>query len=101
MSMQSIRTLLPRVLRDLGLESGVSGWRAVQEWPEAAGPRIARRSRAVSFHDGTLNVEVEGSAWLHELGYLKRELLRQVNRRLGSEQVRELRFTIARGGIRR
>jgi predicted nucleic acid-binding Zn ribbon protein len=55
----------------------------------------------VSFHDGTLNVEVEGSAWLHELGYLKRELLRQVNRRLGSEKVRELRFTIARGGIRR
>ena len=99
--MQSIRALLPRVLRELGLESGVAGWRAVQEWPEAAGSRIARRTRAVSFHDGTLNVEVEGSAWLHELGYLKRELLRQVNRRLGSAQVRELRFTIARGGIRR
>jgi predicted nucleic acid-binding Zn ribbon protein len=101
MSMQSIRALLPRVLRDLGLEHGVAGWRAVEEWSEAAGDRIASRTRALSFHEGTLHVEVEGSAWLHELGYLKRELLRQVNRRLGSAQVRELRFTIARGGIRR
>ena len=99
--MQPIRTLLPRVLRNLGLEDGVAGWRAVEQWSEAAGPRIARRTRALSFHDGTLSVEVEGSAWLHELCYLKRELVRQVNRRLGSAQVRELRFMIARGGIRR
>jgi predicted nucleic acid-binding Zn ribbon protein len=101
MSMQPIGALLPRVLRELGLEAGVSGWRAVQEWPEAVGPRIARRTRATAFKEGTLHVEVEGSSWLHELGFLKRELIRQVNRRLGSLLVRELRFTIARGGNRR
>jgi predicted nucleic acid-binding Zn ribbon protein len=101
MSMQPIGALLPRVLRDHGLQEGVAGWRAVQEWPEAVGPRIARRARATAFQEGTLQVEVEGSSWLHELGFLKRELIRQVNRRLGSMQVRELRFSIARGGNRR
>ncbi len=80
----------------------MDGWRAVREWGEWVGPRVARRSQAVSFHQGTLVVEVEGSAWLHELGFLKRELLDQIGRNLGSRAVRDLRFvTKTRGGIRR
>ncbi len=77
------------------------GWRAVKEWPAAVGPRIARRARAVSFQEGTLVVEVEGSAWLHELSMLKPDLVRQMHRRLGSAHVRDLRFIHARGGIQR
>ena len=101
MIVESISGVLPALLRDLGLEAGILGWRAVREWPDAVGPGLARRTRAVSFQEGTLLVEVEGSAWLHELNILKRDLLRQLNRHLGSELVRDLRFTNARGGIRR
>lgn len=99
--MESIARVLPVLLRDLGLEAGVLGWRAVTEWPAAVGPRVARRARAVSFKDGTLRIEVEGSAWRHELGMLERDLLRQLNRHLGSDLVRDLEFIKARGGIRR
>jgi len=98
---ESIARVLPALLRDLGLEAGVLGWRAVTEWPAAVGPRVARRTRAVSFKDGTLRVEVEGSSWRYELGVLKRDLLRQLNRHLGSELVRDLEFIQARGGILR
>ena len=101
MIVQSISGVLPALLRDLGLEAGIMGWRAVREWPDAVGPRIARRTRAVRCVEGTLLVEVEGSAWLHELGFLDRELLGQLNRRLGSQHVRALRFINARGGIQR
>lgn len=99
--MQSISGVLPGLLRELGLEAGIAGWRALAEWPEVVGPRIAQRTRAVSFHEGTLRVEVQGSAWLHELGFLKRDLLRQLGQRLGSEHVRHLQFIIARGGTQR
>jgi predicted nucleic acid-binding Zn ribbon protein len=98
---ESISRVLPALLRDLGLEAGVLGWRAVTEWAAAVGPRIARRTRAVSFRDGTLLIEVEGSSWRYELGFLKRDLLRQLNTHLGSQLVRDLEFTKARGGIRR
>lgn len=77
------------------------GWRAVREWPDAVGPRVARRARAVSFQEGTLVVEVEGSAWLQELSILKRDLVCQLNRHLGSPHVRDLRLINARGGIQR
>jgi len=99
--MESIARVLPALLRELGLEAGVLGWRAVTEWPDAVGPPIARRTRAVSFQDGTLRIEVEGSAWRYELELLKRDLLRQLNQRLGSPLVRDLEFIQARGGIRR
>lgn len=76
------------------------GWRAVETWPEIVGSRIARRTRAVGFHDGVLQVEVEGSAWAYELEFLKRDFLRELQSRLGSS-VRELRFITTRGGIQR
>jgi predicted nucleic acid-binding Zn ribbon protein len=76
------------------------GWRAVESWPEIVGPRIARRTRAVGFHEGVLQVEVEGSAWAFELEFLKRRFLKELQRRLGMH-VRDLRFVTTRGGIRR
>jgi predicted nucleic acid-binding Zn ribbon protein len=99
--MQSLASILPGLMRELGLEESATGWRAVSEWPALAGERVARHSRATGFRDGVLTVEVEGSAWMHELGFLKRELVRRVSDHLGAEIVREVKFTLARGGIQR
>ena len=99
--MESAGGVLGRVLKDLGLERPMLGWRAVEQWADAVGPRIARHTRAVAFRDGALQVEVEGSAWMHELGFLKRELIGRINQRLGSNEVTELRFGIPRGGSQR
>jgi len=99
--MQSFASILPGLLQELGLADRVRGWRAVSEWPAFAGERIARRARATGFRDGVLTVEVEGSAWMHELGFLKAELVRRANQHLGSEVVREVRFVLARGGNQR
>jgi predicted nucleic acid-binding Zn ribbon protein len=99
--MEAISGVLSRVLRELGLEAELQGWRAVEEWPRLVGPRVSRHTRAVGFREGTLRVEVEGSAWMHELSFLKRDLIRGVNRYLGAELVRDVRFTIPREGILR
>ena len=101
MSMEAIGGVLKRVVRDLGLENDIQGWRAAEEWPRIVGARIARHTRCVGFHDGTLRVETESSSWMHELGYLERELIQKVNRHLGAERVREVKFVVPRGGILR
>jgi predicted nucleic acid-binding Zn ribbon protein len=95
--MESVARVLSRVLRDLGLEQDVLGWRAVNEWPRIVGPRVAGHTRAIACRNGTLHVEVEGSAWMHELGFLKRNLIEQINRQLGGEHVRDVRFLVPRG----
>ncbi len=98
MSMKPLAAILPEVLRDLRLEAAASGWRAVTEWPALAGERIAKRTHAVSFRDGVMTIEVEGSAWMHELGFLRRELVRRANEHVGAKVVRDVRFVPARGG---
>ena len=92
-----LASILPALFEQLGLAKTAEGWRAVSDWPAVAGPRLARHTRAVSFRDGTLAVEVEGSAWMHELGFLKRELVRNLNRHLGAEIVQDVRLVPARG----
>ena len=99
MIMEPVSGALSRLFGRLGLERGLLGWRAVDEWPRLVGPRVARHTHAVAFRDGLLQVEVEGSAWMHELGFLKRELVRTINQQLGAECVKDVRFIVSRGGI--
>jgi predicted nucleic acid-binding Zn ribbon protein len=99
-SVQSTRTLVPQLLRDLKLDADVTGWGAVEAWPKIVGERVARRTRAVRFQEGTLRVEVQGSAWAYELGFLKRPLLRELQKQVGP-QVRQLQFVIVAGGTQR
>jgi predicted nucleic acid-binding Zn ribbon protein len=89
------------MLQQLGLGRELDGWRAVEQWAQLVGSRIATHTRAVAFRDGTLQVEVDGSAWMHELGFLKRDLIVTINRSLGADLVRDVRFMIPRGGSQR
>jgi predicted nucleic acid-binding Zn ribbon protein len=95
-SAEAVSGVLGRVLESLGLSREMSGWQAVEAWPRLVGARVARRTRAVAFRNGTLHVEVEGSAWMQELGYLKRDLVRRINQQLGSELVHDVRLTLPR-----
>jgi predicted nucleic acid-binding Zn ribbon protein len=95
---ESISSVLTRLYARLGLTGEIEGWRAVEEWPRLVGPRIAQHTRAVGFRGGTLRVEVEGSAWMHELSFLKHELLRKIHREPGGARVREIRFVVPRQG---
>ena len=99
--MEALSHVLTRLLKHLGLEDELQGWRAVEDWARVVGPRVARHTRAIGFEHGVLRVEVDGSAWMHELGYLKQELIRAVNRELGSDRVRDVRFVVPREGVLR
>jgi len=96
--MQPLAAILPGLLQQMGLAEAAEGWRAVSEWPAIAGERVARHSRAVSYRDGTLTVEVEGSAWMHELGFLRATLVCKLNQHLRAPVVRDVRLVLARGG---
>ncbi len=101
--MESLKSALERALKGRGLESELKGWDAVKEWPRIVGPRIASRTRAVRFHQGALEVHVEGSAWMQELSVLKPQLIRKMNRELGESAVSDLhlRNLVPPGGILR
>jgi predicted nucleic acid-binding Zn ribbon protein len=53
---------------------------------------VAAHSRAVAFREGTVIVEVDSAAWISELGYLKRRIAGELNRRLGGDIVHDIRL---------
>lgn len=64
-------------------------------WPLVCGFGVAERSRALSFADGVLRVEVVDAGWKSELQSLAPRYLAAINR-YTSEAVRRIEFVVAR-----
>jgi Dna[CI] antecedent, DciA len=64
-------------------------------WPVVCGSAVAERTRALSFEDGVLRVEVGGLGWKAELQALAPRYLAAINR-YTSEPVRRIEFVVAR-----
>jgi Dna[CI] antecedent DciA-like protein len=64
-------------------------------WPVVCGSTVAERTRALSFADGVLRVEVAGLRWRSELQALAPRYLAMINR-YTSEAVNRIEFVVAR-----
>jgi hypothetical protein len=64
-------------------------------WPVVCGSAVAERTRALSFADGVLIVEVAGARWKAELQSLAPRYLAAINR-YTSEAVRRIEFVLAK-----
>jgi hypothetical protein len=65
------------------LTDDVRAQRALAEWSDLVGAKIAARTRPLDLRDRVLRVEVASSAWLHELNLLKPQLVAGLHERLG------------------
>ncbi len=63
-------------------------------WEGAVGKPIADNTRPEAFRGKELLVYVNSSAWLHQLQFLKKDLIIKVNGALGAELVKEIKFKI-------
>ena len=68
------------------------------EWAAVVGPTIARHAQPRRLRRGVLVVDVDGPDWMHQLGFMKRELRERLNERLGRAVVRDLFFVLASDG---
>ncbi len=63
-------------------------------WPVVCGSAVAERTRALTFQDGVLRVEVADAGWRSELQVLAPRYLASINR-FTSEIVRRIEFVIS------
>jgi predicted nucleic acid-binding Zn ribbon protein len=95
---EPIGKILSDVIRDLGLSKKLSEQRAVVEWPDIVGRRVAEHARAVRVDGGRLLVEVDSPVWSQELTLMKRNILREINDRIGRKAIDNVHFVL--GGAR-
>ncbi len=65
-------------------------------WDQAVGKPIAMNAKPDSFKDGTLMVNVSSSTWIHQLSFLEKEMISNLNRHLNQALIDRIRFKIGR-----
>lgn len=63
-------------------------------WENAVGPPISDNAKPFAVKGSLLLVHVSSSAWLHQLQFLKTELLDKLNHRLKNQRVADIKFKI-------
>ena len=63
-------------------------------WDDAVGETIAKNARPAAFKGKLLIVHVMSSTWLHQLQFLKNDLMTKINAALGKPLIQEIKFKI-------
>jgi hypothetical protein len=66
---------------------------ALLAWPVACGSAVADRTRALSFSDGTLRVEVADAGWRRELANLAPRYVALINK-YSATSVKRIEFVV-------
>ncbi|MCX5821709.1 MAG: DUF721 domain-containing protein [Deltaproteobacteria bacterium] len=89
-----IGEILRKVLKKKNIPHTATDRRLLDLWTRAVGPQIAARTLPETVKRGTLYVRVSAPVWLHQLQFLKEEILGKVNELSGKEEIRSLFFSI-------
>ena len=99
-SADRIGSIIPGVLKQLGLEGRIEEEKLKRQWASVAGEAIAKVSRPVRVRDGVLYVEVESGAWVQELSFRRRQFVELIGDRYRAIGLKDIRFELKRGDRR-
>ncbi len=63
-------------------------------WQRAFDPTIAQNARPVAMKGALLMVQVPSSAWIHNLQFQKKEMIRTLNAVIGEAIISDIKFKI-------
>lgn len=89
-----IGAILGKVLNKRNIPHTSIDRRLLDLWTKAVGPQIAARTLPEAVKRGTLYVRVSSSVWLHQLQFLKEEIINKINDLSGKEGIRSLHLSI-------
>jgi predicted nucleic acid-binding Zn ribbon protein len=94
--MEHISQSLEGLLKKLELDRKVLGWSVLGVWEETVGPRIAANAKPAAYRDSKLFVQVATTTWMHELSFMREEIVRRLNAKLGEKVIEDIIFSLAR-----
>ncbi len=89
-----IGEILNQVVNSVRSESDSQLTKVWEIWSEAVGQTIAANAQPAAFKGDLLLVNVTSSPWLHQLQFLKKEIINKLNQNLGKNLINDIRFKI-------
>ena len=87
-------TVLPNLLKSIRTGSDAQLVEVWELWDGVVGETIAKNARPAAFKGKLLLVEVSSSTWMHQLQFLKTDIIEKINHAFGKEMVDEIKFKI-------
>ena len=86
---------LPALMKSLRLEARQAEAEVVKVWNALIDPAVTAHAQPANLHKGTLFVNVDSSAWLHEIvRYRRKEILERLQSSFGKSVVAKISFRI-------
>ena len=89
-----ISSIIGDVLKEFVPESAGELTRVWQLWDDAVGEAIAANAQPVAFKGDLLLVHATSSTWIHQLQFLKADIISKLNAALGKPMIAEIKFKI-------
>ncbi len=89
---RDVGSSIRELVNDLGIGRKIAEYEAVLQWESVVGEHIGRAAEAVRIIKGILVVKVKSSTWRNELNLRKREIIDSLNKALGEDIVKDIRF---------
>ena len=89
-----ISSVIGDVLKKYRHETDAELMQVWQIWDDIVGTVIAQNAKPAAFKGRILLVHVTSSAWVHQLQFLKKEMIAKLNEALGKSLIDDLKFKI-------
>ena len=80
-------------MRQIGLEQRFKEQQILSLWPTVVGDELASRARATKIDRGILYVQVDHGAWLQELHFIEKELIKKLHDCAPGVNIKKIRFS--------
>ena len=86
------RQALDNLIKSLGLEKSIKRHRSVILWEQKIDEKLKNKTKAVSFKNGKLFIEVFSSSLRNELIYIREDIKDKINIELGESVIKQIIF---------
>lgn len=90
----AITPILKSMSQNLGIEKEMLLYRLKKNWPDFVGQTLALHTAPERLKFKTLTLRVDGPTWIHELSFLKRDMIKKINTQIGKNLIQTLHLKI-------
>ena len=90
--MKHLKKVIAEAVEGAGIKSALNQENAVILWGALVGKTVSSVTKAERVESGTLIVRVETSVWRQELHMQKNEIIKKINKKIGTTAIRDIRF---------
>ena len=91
---EKVDSILERLFSSLDLDIRVKQYQIWEVWDDVVGEPIARQAQPNQIGNMILRVNVTSSTWMQQLEFMRHDIIKKLNERIGETVIKDIRFRI-------